>query len=389
MQERRGFDFPGFARYARPFAAYWREALLVLVSIALTLVVSEIGYRLYQYQTLPGQLFALVKAQLPTNYGARTANSSTQLLLADAHTGYVYAPNFEGTRGHPWHSRFRTNSHGHVSKFEYPRQKPAGEYRIAVIGNSFTANITNNVRWTEVLEELLNASPQWRQQVGDRFTRVINFGVDGTGMIQFAAMVRHHAMTFDPNLIIVNFISDSILRRLRYVGVPAHTNDQTTMIRAYVRNNYLARIDWFNPCPELIVAVAGRLWGQRCMLPLDARDILANEPTFRFSDRLEAINASIASVKDMMSVFKDILLLQMPTFPELENHRDTLQQGLADALRAALPQARIVSMRPQMDALLEGKRFRDRPDLTGRDSSSDRGAAGRSDARNLSLVLSA
>jgi hypothetical protein len=84
------------------------------------------------------------------------------------------------------------NSHGHVSQFEYPKQKPSGEYRIAVVGDSMTANITNNVRWTEVLEASLNASPEWRVRVGDSFTRVINFAVDGMGMVQFAGMVRHH-----------------------------------------------------------------------------------------------------------------------------------------------------------------------------------------------------
>ena len=77
--------------------------------------------------------------------------------------------------------------------------------------------------------------------VGDKFTRVINFGVDGMGMLQFAAMVRHHAIAFEPDLIIVNMISDSILRRIRYVGVPIPTNDRNEKIRLYVEEELLER----------------------------------------------------------------------------------------------------------------------------------------------------
>jgi hypothetical protein len=188
-------------RYAGALAAYWREASLLVASVVATLIVLEIGYRLYQHQTLPGRLFALVEAQIRADYHARAGHGAPPLYIPDPRTGYIYPPNFQGQRGHPWNSRWRTNSHGHVSRFEYPRQKSPREYRIAVIGDSMTANITNNVRWTEVLEELLNASPQWRRLVADGFTRVINFGVDGMGMVQFAAMVRHHVMPFEPDMI--------------------------------------------------------------------------------------------------------------------------------------------------------------------------------------------
>ena len=345
---------------------HWREAVLVVATTVLTLIVLEIGYRLYQYQTLPGRLFALVDAQLPTNHGARPGNDATQVHVPDLHTGYTYAPNYQGARGHPWHSRWRTNSHGHVSQFEYPQQKPPGEYRIAVVGDSLTANITNNVRWTERLEELLNASAKWRQETGNKFTRVINFGVDGMGMIQFSAMVRHHAMAFEPDLTIVNFISDSILRRLRYAGVPVSHGGRNETIRTYVRRNYLDRIDWFNSCPELIGATIGRGRVRGCMLPLDAREILATEPSFRFSDRAEALQTGIAAAKDVLLASANVLFLQMPTFHELENQADPLRDDLVAELRAAVPNAKIVSMRPHMERLLEGKLLRDRPDLTGK-----------------------
>ena len=168
----------------------------------------EIGYRTFQYATLPYRISALLTARQPKGY------------IFDANTGYRYAPNLEVSWGPPsWHSYWRTNSYGHVSPFEYPTSKPPGEYRIAVVGDSYTANILNNVRWTEVLEDLLNQSIEWREHVGGNTTRVINFGVDGFGMVQLAGMVRSHVVAFEPDLTIVNFTVDAILQRIHYRAI--------------------------------------------------------------------------------------------------------------------------------------------------------------------------
>src|SRR5262249_28085289 len=161
----------------------------------------------------------------------------------------------------------------------YKQRKPPGEYRIAVVGDSFTANINNNLRWTELLEEQLNAAPQWRAFVNGRSTRVINLGVDGMGMVQFAAMVRHHAVGFEPDLIIVNFITDDLLRRPRYPLRP-DTGDRNEAIRAYVRSNLLDRIDWLRLYPELFAATIGHHFGMTPQLWLDDRQYFAQDPAF-------------------------------------------------------------------------------------------------------------
>ena len=101
------------------------------------------------------------------------------------------------------------------------------------------------------------------------------------------------------------------------------------------------------------------------MLPLTGKEILAADPTFRFADRAEALKSSIAAVREMLSVFPRIQFLQMPLFHELQNQQDPQHKGLVETLRAAVPEARFMSMRPQMEALLEGKHFQDRPDLKG------------------------
>jgi hypothetical protein len=318
--------------------------LLVVGSVALALGVLEAGYRLFHYLTLPERLYRLIDAQVPRD---QQPTDNRQQFLPDAETGYVYAPNFEGRRGAPWHSRWRTNSHGHVSEVEYPQRKPAGEWRIAVIGDSMTANITNNVRWTEILERELNAAPAWRARVDGRFTRVINFGVDGYGMVQFAAMLRHRAMAFEPDLVLVNFISDDILRRKRFHSVP-RTGTRRENIRAYLKQNFLDRIDWFGRCAELLNAILRPGRSKRCQLPLDPQLILAKGPAFHFGTRAEAVTASAAALSDMLAAAPAIRLLHMPLRQELEGRPLPQWRGLVEELRSAVPAAPIAPMLPRL-----------------------------------------
>src|SRR5262249_49673990 len=69
---------------------------------------------------------------------------------------------------------------------------------------------------------------------------------------------------------------------------------------------------------------------------------------------------------DIISLYPGAIFLHMPLWQELEDHAaSTPWSGLVDDVRHRVPSARIVSMRPAMDALLEGKRLKDRPDLAG------------------------
>ncbi|MFL6934947.1 MAG: SGNH/GDSL hydrolase family protein [Xanthobacteraceae bacterium] len=355
----RVFGFGPLTAVGKWLTDHWREALLVCASTVLTYVIMEIGYRAYQYRTLSDRLSAEVAAQPSTGPAAQDQ------FMYDAHTGYRYTPDFEGRRGPPWYSHWRTNSHGHVSRFDYPQRKPPREYRIAVVGDSFTANITNTVRWTELVEQQLNGTPRWRAAVDDRFTRVINFGVDGMGMVQFGAMVRHHVMEFQPDLIIVNFIADDILRRLRYLNRPTGLADRNVNIRAYVEENFLRQINWLRVYPELFAATAGYYFGMQTQLPLDHRLHLAHDPAFKFASRTEAIQASAAAAKEMLAASPGILFLHVPMFQELAGWAIPEWQGLAQQFARAVPELSVIAMQPRMEALLAGKRPKDRADLAG------------------------
>jgi hypothetical protein len=344
---------------------YWRELLLVITSVLASYLIVEIAYRLQRYQALQLELYKIVTANSvnDSNGNAQTNN----LYVFDEYTGYRYAANIEGYRGHPWNSKFRTNSHGHVSSHEYPKNKPELEFRIAVIGDSFTANITNNVRWTELLESHVNSSSEWRAKIGGKFTRVINFGVDGTGIVQFSAMIRHHAVNFDPDLIVVNFISDDIFRRLRYSSYqpPVGRVSAEKAIIDGINANYLNQIRWFKIYPEFLAATVGRYLNLTASIPLDARVILAQKA--RYSNRQEALSVSARLISDIIKTNKKVIFLNAPLYHELTNEYDSIKElkGVVDELRYRVPEAEIVSMAPFMDKLLDGKRLKDRPDLAG------------------------
>jgi hypothetical protein len=333
--------------------------LLLAASVTLTLFAVEVGFRAFQYVTLAGRLAQMVDRQTPVQPNSR--------FRPDSKAGYLYAPNFEGQLGHPWHSQWRTNSHGHVARSDYPKAKPASEFRIAALGDSMTANINNTVRWTELLEDQLNASEAWAQRTAGKTTRVINFAVDGMGLVQFAAMVRHHVPKFEPDMVIVNYIADDVLRRMRYLFTPG-TGSRTQAIRSYVQSHFLDRIDWLSWRSEVIAAtVLGQRWGMTSQLPFDARLILAAAPSIKFTDRQEALRAARSAVASILSQYPQALFLHMPCYYELAEELPATLKGLSAEFReAVLPLGvNIFSLQPQMSVLLAGKRTTDYPDLAG------------------------
>ena len=95
---------------------------------------------------------------------------------------------------------FETNSHG-LRDQEYPLAKPPGTFRITVVGDSFTmpSGVTIEDAFHSRLERRLN-----RERGGGRF-EVINFGASGYGLREYAAIIEHRCLRYDPDLILVGF----------------------------------------------------------------------------------------------------------------------------------------------------------------------------------------
>ena len=309
----------------------WRELALLIASLLLGYLLAEAGYRAIQYATLPERIAALMETK-------RSAGAP-EVHVFDAHTGYRYGPHLPHglASPNPWH----TNSHGHIAEVDYPRAKPAGEYRVAVLGDSFTAGINNTIRWTSVLEADLNGSPEWNAAIGGKATRVINFGVDGFGLVQMAAMLRYHALDFAPDRVLVNFIVDNVWRRVTYRQAP----HERAELPAYVRRQFLGRVDWLSVCPALLAETVGYLWGMNCGLPLRADVFLGASPQLRYADRRAALVAAAAAARSILDTAPAAVFLQAPLQAELESRPPAEWVGLIDELRQLAPNLDITSMR--------------------------------------------
>ena len=93
---------------------------------------------------------------------------------------------------------FKTNSAGMRDK-EYPQSKPAGIFRVAVLGSSWTmgSGVAHEDIWLSQLEEMLNQNGKTPHY------EFLNFGVDQYGLGELAATIEHKVPAYQPDLVIV------------------------------------------------------------------------------------------------------------------------------------------------------------------------------------------
>jgi lysophospholipase L1-like esterase len=94
----------------------------------------------------------------------------------------------------------KTNSRGLRDK-EYSIEKPPGTYRVAVLGDSFTMPLGVELQdaYHSLLEERLNGVHP------DRRYEFINFGVPGYSLRQYVNVLRHKALAYEPDAVLIGF----------------------------------------------------------------------------------------------------------------------------------------------------------------------------------------
>ncbi|HEX9074254.1 MAG TPA: SGNH/GDSL hydrolase family protein, partial [Anaerolineae bacterium] len=290
----------------------WPNILIALVSVLLTYVMADIGYRIYR------------RYKITTEYKEYPFQAIDQpVYLLDEQIGFRYKPNmqvlyanFGGSNEVLQSNKFRVNNLGHISPNDDTVAKPEGEFRIAVIGDSFTAAIHNDIPWPFLLEQRLNADQNLKIKLGVSTIKVINFGMDGTGIVQWPSVVSNEILRFNPDLLVVNFITDDIGRRFvwrtsikppqsngdYYLGLmcsslpatlenrdcavlklitfntPLFDNkSELSRIKRGIYDEEVGRIDWLSLYPELLARTLGRPLGLRPRLSLSDLQI----PYFR------------------------------------------------------------------------------------------------------------
>jgi hypothetical protein len=164
--------------------------VLLLVSSAFCLFLLEMAYRFYLFRW---DMFSIEKLNSVHEIGVSgLLQPSPQRdvlfeLKPNQNTYFKLVP-------------FVTNSRG-LRDRDYSLEKPEGVLRVAVIGDSFTlpSGVAIEDSYHSLIEERLN---RWHNRV--RY-ELINFAVGGYTFEQYLFTIRHKALAYDPDLILIGF----------------------------------------------------------------------------------------------------------------------------------------------------------------------------------------
>ena len=350
---------------------------LIVLSTILTYYAIEAGYRYWRYSELVDGLFAFYGVDKP-------------FMEFDEKIGFRYKPNlvvhqsyFDDDNVKRMSNTIRTNNFGHISPRDDQLARRPDEFRIAVLGDSFTACTRNvDVPWPTVLEDRLNADENFKAAVGKSTIKVINFGMDGSAINQWPAVYRHEAARFKPDLVLVSFVFDDVLRRFKWRGLlerlpgddyqavmvstslpleltnPDVIVADTIVIPSSAFENPQARRDigravakrklrfvpWFSPRPELLGVLSNRL-----QLPTPSflyPRIVYRWTSLREGDREKGLTLSVKALRWLKEAHPDLHVIHAPSWNELA-------AGKPDDLVAALiertPKVGLTSMIGFMD----------------------------------------
>ncbi len=179
----------------------WIVALVILAALLV-----ELAYRVYLFG-VDGLNFVKLDSVQPLGRSGLLRRSDCPELV------FELVPNQDA-----WFKlvRIRTNAEGQADR-AYPRSKPDGVFRIAVLGSSYSmaAGVESEDAWPKVLERRLNARDPGRFEV-------INFSVGGYDPRQLLASLKHRAVDYDPDLILVDVTLNSprVIRREEVYTTP-------------------------------------------------------------------------------------------------------------------------------------------------------------------------
>jgi hypothetical protein len=322
----------------------------IVLSIAVVLgvyLVAEVTYRLYLHHKLE------INAAQHLRYGF--SSTEAPLYTVDEKTGYAYLPSlrlylrlYDVQGQFVRENHIVTNNYGHLEAESDSLDKPTSEFRIAVIGDSFSATIPSNVPWPTALQAELNHDAALKKVTGKTTFKVINFGLDGTGLVQWPSVYEEKVIPFHPDLVIVSFISNDLYRQFIYrqtihisdadqvmitcTALPADINNshclnaysfvidpkqpdyqkETTRIKRELYDEMVARLPWFSPYPELLAA----------MLDLNGRLGLRRRLQFQdgsmsyFRSTSEALASSRKAAESIASKQPAVMFLYHPTVEE-------------------------------------------------------------------------
>jgi lysophospholipase L1-like esterase len=150
------------------------------------------------------------------------------LFRLDSESGFAMRPDVcVRLRSSEYDQVLRTNDRGFVGP-DVAASKPPGEFRIVVLGDSYTAGgqVPYEQNYTALLEQRLHAS-------GYGQVRVVNAGIGGCGTFCQAGVLRENVAFMQPDLVIVSvFLGNNIVENVLtvhagYRDAPEHPKGVT------------------------------------------------------------------------------------------------------------------------------------------------------------------
>jgi len=170
-------------------SSFTKKLFLVVLSIFLSLIMAEIGTRVYIFGAKAFSYKLVNSAHQLGGSGLIQPSSESEII-------YELKP---GLNEFFKLVRFKTNSIGLREEREYSLEKPFRTFRVAVVGDSYTlgSGIEVHDTYPKVLEKQLN-------NYKGRY-EFINFGVGGYSLRQYVAVIKFKALKFHPDLILIGW----------------------------------------------------------------------------------------------------------------------------------------------------------------------------------------
>jgi hypothetical protein len=283
-----------------------QNAVLALCATILSAVAVEAAWRVYLFHSLRNRIVAQLSA-MPGQSAGRS--------IYDPEMGYRYTPNRSVDYTEHFHVKYHVNEWGSVDDEDYPLQKPKDEFRIVVVGDSFTANINNTVRWTALLQAELNDSQQWKNFVAGKKTRVINLGRDGIGLVQFDKVLLIDGLRFAPDLVLVDFIVDDLIRKPYFRGqLGDMTAQQRENFVQATATKMIWRLPWLTIYPEVFAEIT-----REKILPSRIIGRLQGVNGDRYyADVAEGASVSAAALRHIVAAEPNTLVMVHPQWEDFK-----------------------------------------------------------------------
>jgi lysophospholipase L1-like esterase len=206
----------------RPRGFPWFQAIVLLgAALVFLAAISEIGLRV-------ADLHANNLAGLQCVGSGTQLQNQKGLYLVDPGAGYVMRPSTcVRLKTAEYDGVLKTNSLGMVGP-ELPATKPAGEFRVVVLGDSYTVGgqVPYQQTFPAVLEREL-------RDAGYTNVRVVNAGVGGYTEFNESGLLREDLARLQPDLVVLaaflgNDISENVLATAAgYRNAPEHPDGMT------------------------------------------------------------------------------------------------------------------------------------------------------------------